>query len=75
MVDLDYRLAVGALIVAFILAIVVWTILLRLGKLNWLVKRVRERAEDNGKESEGDIKEWTTVVDMGYLRLLDVNDL
>lgn len=82
MVNLDYALAVGALIVAFIIAIVVWTIayleyrkLLRQRKIDWLIKRIRERAEDSGNESEGDTEELSTMVDMGNLRLLDVNDL
>nr|APU87583.1 vpu protein [Human immunodeficiency virus 1] len=78
----DYRLGVGALIVAFILAIVAWTIayieyrkLLRQKKIDWLIKRIRERAEDSGNESDGDTEELSTMVDMGHLRLLDVNDL
>nr|ABZ91150.1 vpu protein [Human immunodeficiency virus 1] len=78
----DYRLGVGALIVALILAIVVWIIayieyrkLLRQRKIDWLIKRIRERAEDSGNESEGDSEELSTMVDMGNLRLLDVNDL
>nr|AGV38482.1 vpu protein [Human immunodeficiency virus 1] len=78
----DYRLGIGALIVALIIAIVVWTIvyieyrkLLRQRKLDWLVKRIRERAEDSGNESDGDIEELSTMVDMGHLRLLDVNEL
>nr|AGV38387.1 vpu protein [Human immunodeficiency virus 1] len=78
----DYRLGVGALIVALIIAIVVWTIayieyrkLLRQRKIDWLIKRIREREEDSGNESEGDTEELSTVVDMGHLRLLDVNDL
>nr|ABC71093.1 vpu protein [Human immunodeficiency virus 1] len=78
MVDLDYKLAVGALIVAFIIAIVVWTIayieyrkLLRQRKIDRLIKRIRERAEDSGNESEGDTEELSTMVDMGNLRLLD----
>nr|AEB52473.1 vpu protein [Human immunodeficiency virus 1] len=78
----DYRLGVGALIIALILAIVVWTIvyieyrkLVRQRKIDWLVKRIRERAEDSGNESEGDTEELATMVDMGHLRLLDVNDL
>nr|AMD36127.1 vpu protein [Human immunodeficiency virus 1]AMD36171.1 vpu protein [Human immunodeficiency virus 1]AMD36189.1 vpu protein [Human immunodeficiency virus 1]BAA85231.1 Vpu [Human immunodeficiency virus 1] len=82
MIDLDYRLGVGALIVALIIAIVVWTIvyieyrkLVRQSKINWLIKRIRERAEDSGNESEGDTEELSTMVDMGRLRLLDVNDL
>nr|AGF43772.1 vpu protein [Human immunodeficiency virus 1] len=82
MVDLDYKLAVGALIVALIVAIVVWTIvyieyrrLRKQRKIDWLIKRIRERAEDSGNESEGDTEELSTMVDMGHLRLLDVNDL
>nr|AMD36162.1 vpu protein [Human immunodeficiency virus 1] len=82
MIDLDYRLGVGALIVALIIAIVVWTIvyieyrkLVRQSKINWLIKRIRERAEDSGNESEGDTEELSTMVDMGRLRLLDGIDL
>nr|AGV38374.1 vpu protein [Human immunodeficiency virus 1] len=78
----DYRLGVGALIIALILAIVVWILayieyrkLLRQRKIDWLIKRIRERAEDSGNESEGDTEELATMVDMGHLRLLDVNDL
>nr|AYX73319.1 vpu protein [Human immunodeficiency virus 1] len=78
----DYRLGVGALIVALILAIIVWTIayleyrkLVRQRKIDWLIERIRERAEDSGNESEGDTEELSTLVDMGHLGLLDVNDL
>nr|AYX74010.1 vpu protein [Human immunodeficiency virus 1]AYX74080.1 vpu protein [Human immunodeficiency virus 1]AYX74119.1 vpu protein [Human immunodeficiency virus 1]AYX74127.1 vpu protein [Human immunodeficiency virus 1]AYX74174.1 vpu protein [Human immunodeficiency virus 1] len=78
----DYRLGVGALIVALILAIIVWTIayleyrkLVRQRKIDWLIERIRERAEDSGNESEGDTEELSTLVDMGHLRLLDANDL
>nr|AAK53099.1 vpu protein [Human immunodeficiency virus 1] len=78
----DYRLGVGALIVALIIAIVVWTIayieyrkLLRQRRIDWLIERIRERAEDSGNESDGDHEELSTMVDMGHLRLLDVNDL
>nr|ALA21591.1 vpu protein [Human immunodeficiency virus 1] len=77
----DYRLGIGAFIVALILAIVVWTIvyieyrkLLRQKRIDWLIKRIRERAEDSGNESEGDTEELSTMVDMGHLRLLDAND-
>nr|AGH25446.1 viral protein U [Human immunodeficiency virus 1] len=82
MLDLSYQVLVGALVLAFIIAIVVWTIvfieyrrLLRQRKIDWLIKRIRERAEDSGNESEGDTEELSTMVDMGNLRLLDVNDL
>nr|ARM47203.1 vpu protein [Human immunodeficiency virus 1]ARM47299.1 vpu protein [Human immunodeficiency virus 1]ARM47418.1 vpu protein [Human immunodeficiency virus 1]ARM47450.1 vpu protein [Human immunodeficiency virus 1]ARM47482.1 vpu protein [Human immunodeficiency virus 1] len=78
----DYRLGVGALIVALIIAIIVWTIayieyrkLLRQRKIDWLIKRIRERAEDSGNESDGDTEELSTMVDMGHLRLLDANEL
>nr|APU88104.1 vpu protein [Human immunodeficiency virus 1] len=75
-------IGVGALIVALIIVIVVWTIvyieyrkLLKQRKIDGLIKRIRERAEDSGNESDGDIEELSTMVDMGHLRLLDVNDL
>nr|QJX42313.1 vpu protein [Human immunodeficiency virus 1] len=78
----DYRLGVGALIVALILAIIVWTIayleyrkLVRQEKIDWLIERIKERAEDSGNESEGDTEELAAMVDMDQLRLLDVYDL
>nr|QIN86807.1 vpu protein [Human immunodeficiency virus 1] len=81
MVDL-LAIGIGAFIVALIIAIVVWTIvyieyrkLVRQRKIDWLVQRIRERAEDSGNESDGDAEELSTMVDMGHLRLLDVNDL
>nr|AGG94544.1 vpu protein [Human immunodeficiency virus 1] len=74
----DYRIGVGAFIIALIIAIVVWTIvyieyrkLVRQRKIDWLVERIRERAEDSGNESDGDTEELATMVDMGHLRLLD----
>nr|AWD55624.1 vpu protein [Human immunodeficiency virus 1] len=74
----DYKLGVGALIVALIIVIVVWSIiyieyrkLLRQGKIDRLIQRIRERAEDSGNESEGDTEELSTMVDMEHLRLLD----
>nr|QNG42769.1 vpu protein [Human immunodeficiency virus 1] len=79
---LDLALAIGALVVALIIAIVVWTIayieyrkLVKQRKIDWLIKRIRERAEDSGNESEGDTEELSTMVDMGRLRLLDGNDV
>nr|UTT71875.1 vpu protein [Human immunodeficiency virus 1] len=78
----DYRIGVAALIIALIIAIVVWTIvyieyrkLVRQRKIDWLIERIRNRAEDSGNESEGDTEELEAMVDMGNLRLLDVNDL
>ncbi|AFV52247.1 vpu protein [Human immunodeficiency virus 1] len=64
--------AIAGLIVALILAIVVWTIvaieykkILRERKIDRLVERIRERAEDSGNESEGDTDELAQLVDMG----------
>nr|AYX60894.1 vpu protein [Human immunodeficiency virus 1] len=78
----DYRLGVGALLLALLIAIVVWTIayleyrkLIRQKRIDLLIKRIRERAEDSGNESDGDIEELSTMVDMGNLRLLDGNEL
>nr|QJX40852.1 vpu protein [Human immunodeficiency virus 1] len=80
--QVDYRLGVAALLIALIIAIVVWIIayieyrkLFKQRKIDWLIKRIRERAEDSGNESEGDTEELATMVDMGHLRLLDGNDL
>nr|AFM36971.1 vpu protein [Human immunodeficiency virus 1] len=82
MLEVDYILGIGALVVALIIAIVVWIIvyieyrkLRKQRKIDWLIKRIRERAEDSGNESEGDTEELSTMVDMGRLRLLDVNNV
>nr|AKR75033.1 vpu protein [Human immunodeficiency virus 1] len=82
MLEVDYRLTIGVFIVAIIIVIVVWTIvyieyrkLVKQRKIDRLIERIRERAEDSGNESEGDIEELSTMVDMGNLRLLDANDL
>nr|ANS91370.1 vpu protein [Human immunodeficiency virus 1] len=63
--------AIVGLIVAFIAAIVVWTILFieyrkirKQQRIDKLVDRIRERAEDSGNESEGDTEELATLVDM-----------
>nr|AAL10220.1 vpu protein [Human immunodeficiency virus 1] len=75
-------IGIGALIVAFIIAIVVWTIvyieykkLVRQEKIDKLIKRIRERAEDSGNESDGDEEELSTLVEMGNLNLGYVADL
>nr|QPZ86624.1 vpu protein [Human immunodeficiency virus 1] len=64
--------AIVGLVVALISAIVVWTIvlieyrkILRQKKIDRLVKRIRERAEDSGNESEGDTDELAKLVEMG----------
>nr|URZ27236.1 vpu protein [Human immunodeficiency virus 1] len=75
-------IGVAALIIALLIAIVVWTIvyleyrkIVKQRKIDWLIKRIRERAEDSGNESEEDTEELSTMVDMGHLRLLDINEL
>nr|AJG45105.1 vpu protein [Human immunodeficiency virus 1] len=74
--------AIVGLVVAAILAIVVWTIvgieykrLLRQRKIDWLIDRIRERAEDSGNESEGDREELSTLVEMGHDAPWDVDDM
>nr|AAY25620.1 vpu protein [Human immunodeficiency virus 1] len=64
--------AIVRLIVAIILAIVVWTIvaievkkLLDQRKIDRLIKKIRERAEDSGNESERDTNELAKLVEMG----------
>nr|AEO17514.1 vpu protein [Human immunodeficiency virus 1] len=64
--------AIAGLVVALILAIVVWTIvaiearkILKQRKIDRLIKRIRERAEDSGNESEGDTDELAKLVEMG----------
>nr|UYR25307.1 vpu protein [Human immunodeficiency virus 1] len=64
--------AIIGLIVALIAAIAVWTIvaieakkILRQREIDRLVKRIRERAEDSGNESEGDTDELAKLVEMG----------
>nr|AEW28301.1 vpu protein [Human immunodeficiency virus 1] len=75
-------LAIVALVVAGIIAIVVWTIvfieyrkILRQRRIDRLINRIRERAEDSGNESEGDQEELSALVDMGHHAPWDVNDL
>lgn len=80
--EVDYRIGVAAFVIALIIAIIVWIIVyieyrkvVRQRKIDWLIERIRERAEDSGNESDGDTEELSTMVDMGHLRLLDANDL
>nr|QQX42111.1 vpu protein [Human immunodeficiency virus 1] len=75
-------LAIVALVVAAILAIVVWSIvlieyrkILRQRKIDRLIDRIRERAEDSGNDSDGDQEELSTLVELGHDALWDVNDL
>nr|QIN86687.1 vpu protein [Human immunodeficiency virus 1] len=70
------------LVVAVILAIVVWSIvlieyrkILRQRKINRLIDRIIERAEDSGNESEGDQEELSALVEMGHDAPWNVDDL
>nr|ABM67798.1 vpu protein [Human immunodeficiency virus 1] len=74
--------AIVALVVVAILAIAVWTIvlieyrkILRQRRIDRLIDRIRERAEDSGNESEGDQEELSALVDRGHLAPWDINDL
>nr|AJW61165.1 vpu protein [Human immunodeficiency virus 1] len=76
-------LAIVALVVGAIIAIVVWTIvlieyrkILRQRKIDRLINRIIERAEDSGNESEGDQEELSALVEMGgHDAPWDVDDL
>nr|ALP11713.1 vpu protein [Human immunodeficiency virus 1]ALP11736.1 vpu protein [Human immunodeficiency virus 1]ALP11760.1 vpu protein [Human immunodeficiency virus 1]ALP11774.1 vpu protein [Human immunodeficiency virus 1]ALP11830.1 vpu protein [Human immunodeficiency virus 1] len=75
-------LAIVALVVAAIIAIVVWTIviieyrkILRQRRIDRLIDRIRERAEDSGNESEGDQEELSALVERGHLAPWNVDDL
>nr|ALB06618.1 vpu protein [Human immunodeficiency virus 1] len=74
--------AITGLVVVLIIAIVVWTLvgieykrLLKQRKIDRLVKRIRERAEDSGNESEGDTDELARLVEMGNYDLGNDNAL
>nr|AAN03142.1 vpu protein [Human immunodeficiency virus 1] len=74
--------AIVGLIVAAILAIIVWTIvgieyrkLLKQRKIDRLIERIRERAEDSGNESDGDTDELSALIEMGNYDLGIDNNL
>nr|ABN49556.1 vpu protein [Human immunodeficiency virus 1]ABN49565.1 vpu protein [Human immunodeficiency virus 1] len=76
-------LAIVGLVVAAIIAIIVWSIvlieyrkILRQKKIDRIIDRIRERAEDSGNESDGDQEELAAlVVERGHHAPWDVNDL
>lgn len=75
-------LAIVGLVVAAILAIVVWSIvlieyrkILKQRKIDRLINRIIEREEDSGNESDGDQEELSALVERGHLAPWDVNDL
>nr|ADF84672.1 vpu protein [Human immunodeficiency virus 1] len=74
--------AIVALVAAAIIAIVVWTIvfieyrkILRQRKIDRLIDRIRERAEDSGNESDGDQAELSALVEEGHHAPWDIDDL
>nr|UJI11772.1 vpu protein [Human immunodeficiency virus 1] len=75
--------AIVSLIIVGIIAIVVWSIvlieyrkILRQRRIDRLIDRIRERAEDSGNESEGDQEELSALVlEMGHHAPWDVDDL
>nr|AWD41521.1 vpu protein [Human immunodeficiency virus 1] len=74
--------AIVALVVAAILAIVVWSIvfieyrkILKQKKIDRLIERIIERAEDSGNESEGDQEELSALVERGHLAPWNIDDL
>nr|BAB40427.1 Vpu protein [Human immunodeficiency virus 1] len=74
--------SIVGLVVAFIAAIVVWSIVFieyrkirKQKKIDRLLDRIRERAEDSGNESDGDTEELSTLMEMGYDNILFNDDL
>nr|AFB39488.1 vpu protein [Human immunodeficiency virus 1] len=74
--------AIVALVVVAIIAIVVWAIvfieyrkILRQRKIDRLIDRIRERAEDSGNESEGDHEELSALVEVGHHAPWGIDDL
>nr|AFN61937.1 vpu protein [Human immunodeficiency virus 1] len=64
--------AIVGLIVAGIAAITVWIIVFiqykeirKQKKIQGILDRIRERAEDSGNESEGDTEELAVLMEMG----------
>nr|QQN94559.1 vpu protein [Human immunodeficiency virus 1] len=71
-----------ALVVVFIIAVVVWTLVgieyrkvLKQRKIDRLLERIRERAEDSGNESEGDEEELSNLMEVGDYVPLDDNNV
>nr|QCG78823.1 vpu protein [Human immunodeficiency virus 1] len=74
--------AIVAFVVAIIIVIVVWSIvfieyrgILKQRKIDRLLDRIRERAEDSGNESEGDQEELSALMEMGHHAPGDIDDL
>nr|AKP06706.1 vpu protein [Human immunodeficiency virus 1] len=74
--------AIVGLVIVGIIAIVVWTLvgieyrrLLKQKKIDRLIERIAERAEDSGNESDGDTEELSRLVERGHLNLGYIADL
>nr|AIE57587.1 vpu protein [Human immunodeficiency virus 1] len=74
--------AIAALVIVGIIAIVVWTIvgieyrkILRQEKIDRLIDRIAERAEDSGNESDGDQEELSALMEMGHHAPWNVDDV
>nr|AFN61921.1 vpu protein [Human immunodeficiency virus 1] len=75
-------ITIVGLVVAFIAGIVVWSIVFieyrkirKQKKIDRLLDRIRERAEDSGNESDGDTEELSTLIEVGNYNPLDNNNL
>nr|QCG79981.1 vpu protein [Human immunodeficiency virus 1] len=80
--DIETILVIVAFVVVTIIAIVVWTIvfieyrkILRQRKIDRLLDRISERAEDSGNESEGDQEELSALMEMGHHAPGNIDDL
>nr|QCG79100.1 vpu protein [Human immunodeficiency virus 1] len=79
--DIETILVIVAFVVVTIIAIVVWTIvfieyrkILRQRKIDRLLDRISERAEDSGNESEGDQEELSALMEMGHHAPWNIDD-
>nr|QCG80278.1 vpu protein [Human immunodeficiency virus 1] len=79
---IDNILVIVAFVVVAIIAIVVWSIvfieyrkILRQRKIDRILDRIRERAEDSGNESEGDQEELSALMEMGHHAPGNIDDL
>nr|QWX91645.1 vpu protein [Human immunodeficiency virus 1]QWX91672.1 vpu protein [Human immunodeficiency virus 1] len=75
-------IAIVALVIVAIIAIIVWAIvlieyrkILRQRKIDQLIDRIAERAEDSGNESDGDQEELAALVERGHGAPWNVDDL
>nr|UUG60376.1 vpu protein [Human immunodeficiency virus 1] len=73
--------AIVSLVVVALIAIVVWSIvfieyrkILRQRKIDRLIERISERAEDSGNESDGDQEELSKLMERGHLAPWDIDD-